>query len=227
MVLNKQSNKRANHLWYLQEMGITAWRAREKIDNTSTAPISANTLTWPELVTCVQNCQRCDLAKTRKQTVFGVGNRETDILFVGEAPGAREDELGEPFVGRAGQLLDAMLSSIGFDRTKIYIANIIKCRPPQNRDPSASEISNCRDYLLRQIELISPKVMVSLGRVSAQSLLNSTTPISRLRGKMYHFGEKKIPLFVTFHPAYLLRSPLEKAKAWEDLQALKKFHDAL
>jgi uracil-DNA glycosylase family 4 len=174
-------------------------------------------LDWPELTERVATCQQCVLHGSRTQTVFGVGNREADWLIIGEAPGAEEDRRGEPFVGRAGQLLDAMLQAIGLDRQRAYIANILKCRPPNNRDPLPEEVVSCEPFLRRQIELIQPKVILAVGRIAAQNLLNSNQPIGRLRGQVHHFGEAQIPLIVTYHPAYLLRSPLEKRKAWLDL----------
>ncbi|OGT88667.1 MAG: hypothetical protein A2286_05185 [Gammaproteobacteria bacterium RIFOXYA12_FULL_61_12] len=180
---------------------------------------------WDELQQQVAACTACpELVANRTQTVFGVGNRLADWLIVGEAPGADEDRQGEPFVGRAGQLLNAMLAAIGLKRESVYIANVLKCRPPGNRDPKPEEAANCERFLLRQIELIQPKVMLSVGRISAQSLLQTDAPVGRLRGRVHPFGEGQIPLVVTYHPAYLLRSPDQKGKAWDDLQlALKTF----
>ena len=166
----------------------------------------------------VSTCTQCDLHKTRTQTVFGVGHPKADWLIIGEAPGADEDRQGEPFVGRAGQLLTQMLRAIGLAREEVFIANILKCRPPNNRDPRMEEVLACNAYLNRQIELLEPKIILALGRIAAQSLLNSTTPIGKMRGKLYQFGEKHIPVTVTYHPAYLLRSPKEKRKVWEDLK---------
>jgi DNA polymerase len=164
----------------------------------------------------VRNCTRCELSKTRKQGVFGVGDPNADWLIVGEAPGADEDRLGEPFVGQAGKLLDAMLAAIGLQRGRnVYIANVLKSRPPGNRDPKPEEVAACLPYLERQIELIRPKLIVALGRFAAQSLLLTDTPISRLRGKLHEY--RGVPLIVTYHPAYLLRNQADKARAWEDL----------
>jgi DNA polymerase len=151
--------------------------------------------------------------------VFGVGDQSASLMIIGEAPGADEDRKGEPFVGRAGQLLNAMLQAIGFAREQVYIANIIKCRPPGNRDPHAEEAAACRDYLLRQIELLSPRVILSVGRVSAHNLLGTEEAVGRLRGRVHRFEPGDIPVIVTYHPAYLLRRPEEKAKSWQDLQA--------
>ena len=164
----------------------------------------------------VRVCTRCELHQTRKQGVFGVGDPNADWLIVGEAPGADEDRLGEPFVGQAGKLLDAMLAAIGLQRGRnVYIANVLKSRPPGNRDPKPEEVAACLPYLERQIELIRPKLIVALGRFAAQTLLLTDTPISRLRGKLHEYHG--VPLIVTYHPAYLLRTPADKARAWEDL----------
>jgi DNA polymerase len=154
--------------------------------------------------------------------VFGVGNRNAQLLVIGEAPGADEDRQGEPFVGRAGQLLNEMLKAIGFKRTDVYIANILKCRPPNNRDPSLEEATCCEPFLLQQIELINPKLILSVGRISAHNLLKTQIQIGKLRGKVHQYGEKRIPLIVTYHPAYLLRSLSQKAEAWKDLQMVLK-----
>lgn len=168
----------------------------------------------------VESCQACELCKTRSQTVFGTGNAEADLMIIGEAPGADEDRLGEPFVGRAGQLLNAMLQAIGLRREDVYIANILKCRPPGNRNPSATEVAACQHFLDRQIELVQPRVILSLGAVSAQNLLHTSEAVGRLRRQQRDYGPRNIPLRVTYHPAYLLRRPEEKAKSWEDLQQL-------
>ncbi|MBX9605454.1 MAG: uracil-DNA glycosylase [Gammaproteobacteria bacterium] len=177
-----------------------------------------HTLDWPALEACVRDCQRCELARGRTQTVFGVGNRAARWLVIGEAPGAEEDRRGEPFVGRAGQLLNSMLRAIGLAREEVYIANILKCRPPNNRDPRPEEVIACRGYLERQIALIDPTLILAVGRISAQNLLSVDTPIGRLRGTLHSYGQRSIPVVVTYHPAYLLRSPGEKRKAWDDLR---------
>lgn len=171
---------------------------------------------WVELEEAVHQCKACGLCKARKQAVFGVGDQQADWLFLGEGPGAEEDERGEPFVGQAGKLLDAMLSSIGLARGKdVYIANSVKCRPPGNRTPEAHEIQACHPYLERQIELIKPRLIVALGRPAAQTLLNTEVKIGAARGRTFDRGG--IPVVVTYHPAYLLRNLEDKAKAWEDL----------
>ena len=175
-------------------------------------------LGWDALQQHIAACKSCELHRTRKQTVFGTGSQQADLLIIGEAPGADEDRQGEPFVGKAGKLLNAMLKAIGFERNQVYIANILKCRPPGNRDPHVDEASHCEPYLIRQIELTAPKVILAVGRVSAQNLLKSTDTLGRLRGRTHHFGTTNIPLVVTYHPAYLLRSPEQKAKSWQDLQ---------
>ena len=180
---------------------------------------AVSTLDWEALHATVASCEACDLHQTRTQTVFGVGDRQARLMVVGEAPGADEDRQGEPFVGRAGQLLNAMLEAIGFRRDQVYIANIIKCRPPGNRDPHAEEAAACQPFLHRQIALIQPRLILSVGRISAHNLLGTEEAVGRLRGRTHRFDPGDIPLIVTYHPAYLLRRPQEKAKAWADLQA--------
>jgi len=173
---------------------------------------------WPQLRERVAACTRCGLSATRTQTVFGVGNLQAEWLVVGEAPGAEEDRQGEPFVGRAGQLLNAMLRAIGLKREQVYIANVLKCRPPHNRDPVAAETMECLPYLDRQIALLRPKIMLVVGRIAAQNLLRTDAKLGTLRQQVHSFGASGVPLVVTYHPAYLLRSPAEKRKAWEDLK---------
>ncbi len=175
-------------------------------------------LDWDALRSRVSECTDCELHTSRTQTVFGVGNRNADWLVIGEAPGADEDAQGEPFVGRAGQLLNAMLLACGLRREQVYIANILKCRPPDNRDPRPGEVASCEPYLMRQIELIQPKLILAVGRIAAQNLLQCDTPIGKLRGSVHTFRDSGIPLVATYHPAYLLRSPADKRKAWQDLQ---------
>lgn len=182
--------------------------------------IRTDTLDWPALKDAVAACQACELHKTRTQTVFGVGDQKAQLLIIGEAPGADEDRQGEPFVGRAGQLLNAMLAAIGLEREQVYIANIIKCRPPGNRDPHVEEAAACQAFLHRQIALIQPRLILSIGRVSAHNLLGTEESVGRLRGRIHRFDPGNIPLIVSYHPAYLLRRPQEKAKAWQDLQAV-------
>ncbi len=201
-------------------MGIDVWLPRdapEPADPTlpETAPVGAEGLDWSELRDCVANCTRCELSASRTNTVFGVGNPEADWLIIGEAPGAEEDRRGEPFVGRAGQLLDQMLFAIGQSREQVFIANILKCRPPHNRDPKPAEAAACREYLERQIELIQPKIILAVGKIAAQNLLGTDDPVGRMRGRPHELGG--IPLVVTYHPAYLLRSPSQKHKSWSDL----------
>lgn len=172
---------------------------------------------WPALAEAVHGCTRCTLARSRTQTVFGVGNRQAQWLIVGEAPGAEEDARGEPFVGRAGKLLDAMLFALGHERHDVYIANILKCRPPGNRDPEPAEAASCRPYLDRQIALIGPRIVLAVGRIAAQQLLATDVPVGKLRGRVHRLPGTELPLVVTYHPAYLLRSPQEKRKVWDDL----------
>lgn len=184
------------------------------------APVSEQ---WAQLRAEVNACTRCPLYQTRTQAVFGVGNPQAEWMVIGEAPGAEEDRRGEPFVGRAGALLDAMLRAIGLSReTNVYIANILKSRPPRNRDPRPEEIEACLPYLYRQIELVRPRVLLAVGRVAAQNLLASDAPLGRLRGREHRFGQRNLPLVVTYHPAYLLRAPADKRKAWEDLKFARR-----
>lgn len=179
-------------------------------------------LDWDQLVSRVSSCTLCELHRTRTQTVFGIGRPDADLMIIGEAPGADEDRQGEPFVGRAGQLLNAMLAAIGLGREEVFIANILKCRPPNNRDPAASETACCTNYLQRQIELVAPRAVLALGRISAQHLLKSDQAIGRLRGKVLSFGAKQVPIVATYHPAYLLRTPSAKAKTWQDLVLVRQ-----
>lgn len=186
------------------------------------APAMPENDTWELVAGEVAGCTRCQLHTCRTNTVFGVGNREADWLVVGEAPGAEEDRQGEPFVGRAGQLLNSMLRGIGLAREQVYIANVLKCRPPNNRDPRPEEVAQCLPYLERQIALLKPRILLAVGRIAAQNLLATDTPIGKLRGRVHAFGSSRTPLVVTYHPAYLLRSPTEKRKAWEDLKFARR-----
>jgi uracil-DNA glycosylase family 4 len=218
---------------YLQAMGVTLWVSQSAPESSaaqSTTSEIPNLVSggraeaddWATLAQTVSQCQRCELYKTRTQTVFGVGNRQADLMIIGEAPGADEDRQGEPFVGRAGQLLNEMLKAIGMQRQQVYIANILKCRPPNNRDPKPEEAAQCSEYLFRQIGLIQPKLILVLGRIAAQRLLKTDMALARLRGKVHQLPDTGVPLVVTYHPAYLLRTPSDKRKAWEDLLFLRK-----
>jgi DNA polymerase len=223
---------------YLSELGIPVWRLRAGAAAEAVQPVeqpavivpvpgvSAGAVptgdAWADLAAKVRACTLCGLHRSRTQTVFGVGKRDARLFVIGEAPGADEDRQGEPFVGRAGQLLNAMLRAIGLPRSEVFIANILKCRPPNNRDPEPSESASCTPYLTQQIELVAPRVLLAVGRISAQWLLQTDTPIGRLRGRVLAYGARNTPLVVTYHPAYLLRSPLEKAKAWTDLCLVKE-----
>jgi len=206
---------------YLQEMGLgPVWRARGV---PADAPDlgDARAMDWAELKAAVAGCTACELHKTRTQTVFGVGDENADWLLIGEAPGADEDAQGEPFVGQAGKLLDNMLKSMGLKRgDNVYIANVVKSRPPGNRNPLPDEIAACLPYLRRQIELIQPKLIITLGKVASETLLGREATIASLRGKVHAYHG--IPLIVTYHPAYLLRTLQDKAKAWEDLCLAKQ-----
>lgn len=223
----------AEHLRFAAELGVAgvtrdpAWRKKGGGGHFQTADSSSNPF-FRELAEALASvkafigeCTRCKLAGLgRTQVVFGVGNPNADLMFVGEAPGAEEDVQGVPFVGRAGQLLTKIIEAIGLKREDVYIANVIKCRPPQNRNPEPDEIETCEPFLFQQIDLIQPKVIVTLGKFAAQCLLRSEEPISRLRGRIFDYrGAKLIP---TFHPAYLLRNPSSKREVWEDMKLVKK-----
>jgi DNA polymerase len=180
-------------------------------------------LDWEALERAVAGCTRCGLCKSRRQTVFGAGNRSARLMVVGEAPGAEEDRQGLPFVGRAGQLLNAMLRSVGFTREEVYIANVLKCRPPGNRDPEPAEAGQCLPYLRRQIELVAPRVLLCVGRIAAQNLLGTDARLGDLRGQVLRIGGT--PVVVTYHPAYLLRTPAQKRRAWDDLRLARSLVD--
>jgi DNA polymerase len=171
-------------------------------------------------------CTRCRLAEGRRTVVFGSGAVGSELMFIGEGPGAEEDKQGLPFVGRAGELLTKIIEAIELRRQEVYIANIVKCRPPGNRDPRPEEAASCRPYLDRQIELVAPTLIIAVGRIAAQTLLETDQPLGRLRGRVHELGERRWPVIVTYHPAYLLRSPGEKRKAWQDLLlARRSFRD--
>jgi DNA polymerase len=225
---------------YLEAIGIDLWVARDARRGPSAAPHPlpaaparadaplSDTAAWEGLRAEVRGCTRCTLHRTRTQGVLGVGPLRTDWLVIGEAPGAEEDRRGEPFVGAAGQLLDAMLKAIGLDRrSNVYIANVLKSRPPGNRDPKPEEVAACMPYLLRQVALLQPKIILAVGRIAAQNLLGTEAPLSRLRGQVHRFGEFNTPLVVTYHPAYLLRTPADKRKAWEDLKFARSVYQRL
>ncbi len=169
-----------------------------------------------ELASAVSGCDRCELAKRRKKAVFGEGSIGARVMFIGEGPGAEEDRTGRPFVGQAGKLLDGMIFALGFERSQIYIANVVKCRPPRNRDPQPEEMAACARFLDRQIELVQPEVIVALGRIAARRLTGADKPLGALRGRWTAY--KGVPLLATYHPAYLLRKPSDKPKVWQDLK---------
>ncbi|MGR9046780.1 MAG: uracil-DNA glycosylase [Gammaproteobacteria bacterium] len=228
-------------LQYLEAMGIQVWTLRQP---TGPEPVSSQEpdpetpvaveparldratnqeTEWERLKAEVAVCRKCGLCEGRTQAVFGTGDERADWMIIGEAPGKSEDERGEPFVGRAGQLLTEMLRAIGLSREKVFITNIVKCRPPNNRDPRPDEVEACFGYLERQIAWIKPKIILAVGRIAAQSLLKTDQPLSKLRGSVHHLDDT--PVVVIYHPAYLLRSLLEKRKAWDDLQlALATFN---
>jgi len=232
-------------LQYLQAMEIDVWQPKVKASTskktgamtaqpissshetmpTNQQPLSGatalNSCGWQELEQAVNNCTLCDLCKTRTKPVFGSGSQKAKIMFIGEAPGANEDEQGEPFVGKAGMLLTAMMQSIGLKRENVYIANVLKCHPPENRDPSSLEANLCIPFLQQQIALVNPKILVAVGFVAAKFLLATKEPMGNLCGNTYTYGAQKIPLLVTYHPAYLIRSPSKKRKAYVDFLTIK------
>jgi DNA polymerase len=231
------------HLKFAAELGVAGisrdplWRSREDVappaesQKSQTVPVPTVPLfTSPAAALAAikteigADCSRCKLHRLgRQQVVFGVGNPDADLMFVGEAPGADEDIQGIPFVGRAGQLLTKIIEAIGLTRDDVYIANVIKCRPPQNRNPEQDEVDTCEPFLFQQIDVIKPKVIVPLGTFAARALLRTLDPISRLRGRTYQYrGATLIP---TFHPAYLLRNPSAKREVWEDMKVVKKLLD--
>jgi uracil-DNA glycosylase family 4 len=225
------SREIADHLRYYRELGVEgvsrepAWRRRPSENAQPDAVVEVVTDDAAKVLALLKeeigpDCSRCKLHTLgRKQVVFGVGNPNADLMFVGEAPGADEDEQGEPFVGRAGQLLTKIIEAIGLERNDVYIANVIKCRPPGNRNPEPDEVGNCQPFLFRQIDAIKPKVIVALGKFAAQALLQTTDPITRLRGRTFKYrGATLIP---TFHPAYLLRNPSSKREVWEDMKKVR------
>ncbi|MCK8516098.1 uracil-DNA glycosylase [Methylonatrum kenyense] len=219
----------ARQALYLRRMGIDLWRQRDP----AAAPAAPGARVvagepdrglpdeqaddWTALQQRVSGCRLCDLCESRRQTVFGVGSPSADLLLIGEAPGAEEDRRGEPFVGAAGKLLDNMLRAIDLDRQRVFIANVLKCRPPNNRDPKPEEVRSCMPYLEAQIRHLQPRVILALGKVAAQSLLESGAPLKAMRERWHQLGPLQVPLLVTYHPAYLLRRPEDKAKAWRDL----------
>lgn len=218
--------------YYLDTMGIQVWQSLQQqlqvaagdSDNTEYSSTEHDYTenrgaVWQRLERDVANCTKCELHTSRTQTVFGTGDKDADLLIIGEAPGRDEDLQGEPFVGRAGQLLNAMLAAIGLDREQVYIANILKCRPPNNRDPRVEEAAACNPWLQQQIALIQPAVILALGRIAAHNLLNTEQSLAALRGKQHSFAG--IPLLVSYHPAYLLRKPVDKRKSWQDLKRVK------
>jgi uracil-DNA glycosylase len=184
-------------------------------------PLGVDTMDWPALRDAVAGCRACKLCEGRRQTVFGVGHEKAHWMIVGEAPGEQEDRQGEPFVGKSGQLLDNMLRAIGLTRAaddparQVYIANTIKCRPPGNRNPEPDELAQCEPFLIRQVELVKPKIILAMGRFAVQSLLRTDEAVGRLRGRVHRY--QGVPLIVTYHPAYLLRNLEDKARAWDDL----------
>jgi len=203
---------------YHEALELYSWKLRTSEE--APTPIALDTL--EAIRQAVAQCTACSLHQTRTQTVFGVGNAQAQLMVIGEAPGFNEDQQGEPFVGRGGQLLTAMLKSVGFAREEVYIANILKCRPPNNRDPQPDEVQTCTPFLDKQIALIKPRVLLAVGRIAAHYLLKTKASLESLRGKLHYYGEEQTPLIITYHPAYLLRSPGDKKKAFIDLQFTAK-----
>ena len=207
---------------YFPEMGIDIFWYSKKL----TQNISSENNNLTSLDEIIKKCKKCNLHKTRQNTVFGEGDPDSNIMIIGEAPGREEDEAGKPFIGRAGKLLNEFLKSIDLNRDSVFIVNTIKCRPPENRDPEASEINACSDYLDQQINIIKPKVLVLLGKIAANRLLGEDMPMSELRLKKFFIDKYDIPIIVFYHPAYILRSPSQKKKVWDDLQYLKGIIDS-
>lgn len=210
---------------YLGALGIDQWVPRRPppAEPATVLPVASAVPAvvddgWAALESRVRDCRRCALHEGRTQTVFGSGSRTAEWMVIGEAPGEEEDRLGEPFVGASGQLLTAMLAAIGLPRDSVFIGNIVKCRPPGNRDPRPEEAAACRDHLDRQVGLLRPRLILAFGKVAAQNLLGAEATVGSLRGTVHRFGPLNTPVVVTYHPAYLLRSPGEKRKAWEDLK---------
>jgi uracil-DNA glycosylase len=201
-----------------------AQQALQPLTSTTLATAEVGSMDWATLASAVSQCTRCGLCKSRTQTVFGIGNTAARWMIVGEAPGAEEDARGEPFVGQAGRLLDNMLAAIGIKREQVYIANVLKCRPPGNRNPEPAEVAQCAPYLQRQLELVNPQLVLLLGRFAAQSLLGTSASIASLRGKVHQINVQGQPInaVVSYHPAYLLRNLPEKAKSWADLNLARK-----
>lgn len=206
----------------LEELGLIRWVPRQAPaalpQEPRSEPARLDEAEWTDLAREASGCTRCALHASRTRVVFGTGDRSARWMVIGEAPGADEDQQGEPFVGRAGRLLNEMLRALGLAREQVYIANILKCRPPGNRDPQPDEVSACSGLLARQIALVRPGVILCVGRIAAQSLLGTSAPLASLRGRVHAAPAGGIPVVVTYHPAYLLRSPLQKRKAWEDLR---------
>lgn len=206
-----RANMNQKNLHYLNAMGIQPWQLKHKQPAESDKFKNLSCLR-----DMVSNCTACGLDKTRTQTVFGVGNPNADLMIIGEAPGFYEDKQGEPFVGRAGLLLNAMLEAIGFERSAVFIANILKCRPPDNRDPMPEEVNHCTPFLEKQIAIVQPKLLLAVGRIAAHYLLNNKASLQQMREKIHQYNGT--PLIITYHPAYLLRNPSDKSKAYQDLQ---------
>jgi uracil-DNA glycosylase family 4 len=214
-----------NFLKQQVELGFNEVYAQPRERKSRVKKINAPTKALTDFYQEIKDCKKCHLHQTRTNLVFGAGNQNAEVMFVGEAPGREEDLRGEPFVGKAGQLLDKILAAIKFTRDDVYIANILKCRPPENRDPLPDEIQMCEPHLLEQIRIIQPKIICALGRIAAQALLKTKAPLGQLRGKIHDYHGTKF--LVTYHPAALLRYPQYKRPTWEDVQLLRKEYDDL
>lgn len=207
---------------YHEHLGIYRWELKSPINSPAMDNTVSAQQTWQSLKEQVDTCTACDLHTNRTHSVFGTGNQNAEVMIIGEAPGFHEDQQGEPFVGRAGQLLNAMLKAIGFEREHVYIANILKCRPPNNRDPLPAEVALCTRFLNQQITFVKPCLIIAVGRIAAHYLLKTKTSLESLRNTIHYYGDHQIPLIVTYHPAYLLRNPIDKKKAFLDLQFVQK-----
>ncbi len=222
-MLNRESTIESSKEYFIQQSELYGKGFYVDLDLTATPEKERDFKTLIEFSDGITDCQKCQLSKSRTQVVFGTGNPQAKLMCVGEAPGFEEDKRGEPFVGAAGQLLDKILAAVGFKREEVYIANIVKCRPPENRDPEPEESAECLQFLKKQIAMIQPKLILALGRVAAQNLLATQQSLGSLRGSVQQFEDIKV--VVTYHPAALLRNPQWKRQTWEDVQNLRKIYD--
>ena len=224
-----------NHSEYLKAMGIDVWKERnpstpkvvkletvEKVSKKSSTKTDIATLNWQSLPKVIEECQYCDLSRSRRQTVFGSGNQTASLMIIGDMPSEQDEKDGDVFSGQAGKLLTAMLKAMGYQRSDVYISNIVKCRTPENQEPDVEQTTSCEPYLLREIGLLQPKLILALGSIAAQRLLKSKSTMGRLRGQLHYADGIQAPILISYHPTYLLAAPNEKRKAWEDLQIAMK-----